>query len=127
MDATSAMNICVVDDDEAVRDSLLALFESYGISARGYASANAFLSDSKKPASGWILLDLHMPDMTGLELLETLRERGEAYKTIVITGRGDPGLKDNALRAGAQAVLDKPVDGDRLIEALTGISPFGNT
>ena len=70
-------------------------------------------SSSAGPAQtqGCVLLDLHMPGMTGLELLETLQARGSKVPVIAITGRSDSVLKERAVRAGAVTLLDKPVCG----------------
>jgi FixJ family two-component response regulator len=106
--------VCIVDDDDAVRDSLSTLLESYELTVRTYESAVAFLRDTSRPQTGWIILDLHMPEMGGLELLEHLRRSGALYKVIVATGRGDVGLRESVLRAGADAMLDKPIDGNAL-------------
>ena len=108
----------VVDDDEAVRDSMRALLESYGIEVRAYASAREFLLASPAQPKGCVLLDLHMPGMSGLELLETLQARGSKLPVIAITGRSDSMLKERAARAGAVALLDKPVRDDMLLNSL---------
>ena len=107
----------VVDDDEAVRDSMRALLESYDIEVRDYASAGEFLAG--QPSNhGCVLLDLHMPGMSGLELLETLQDQGSNLSVIAITGRGDSALKERTVRAGAVTLLNKPVTDDRLIATL---------
>jgi FixJ family two-component response regulator len=110
--------VCVVDDDAAVRDSVRVLLESHGLPVQDYASARAFLSDETNAAAACLLLDLHMPEMSGLELLETLRRHRVTTPAIVITGRSDAALKARALRAGALALLDKPVDEDELIRSI---------
>src|SRR5262245_57661978 len=109
----------VVDDDEAVRDSMRALLESYGIEVRDYASAREFLVASPTQPGGCVLLDLHMPGMSGLELLEMLQVQGSKLPVVVITGRGDSVLKARAIRAGAVTLLDKPVAEDVLLNSLT--------
>ena len=108
----------VVDDDEAVRDSMRALLESYGIEVRAYASAREFLVESPAHATGCVLLDLHMPGMTGLELLETMQAQGMRVPVIAITGRSDSVLKERAARAGAVTLLDKPVSDEMLMNSL---------
>jgi len=110
----------VVDDDEAVRDSLRILLESYGMNVRDYACAPDFLAANAQIIEGCLLLDLHMPGMTGLELLELLRKRGYHLPVVMITGRSDSVLREKALRAGAVTLLDKPVDDDLLLDSLNG-------
>jgi len=108
----------VVDDDDAVRDSVRSLLESHGLAVRDYASARAFLA-ADGGGGGCLLLDLHMPEMSGLDLLETLRTRRNDIPTIVMTGRSDAGLKARAQRSGAIAFLDKPVDEDELMNSIS--------
>jgi FixJ family two-component response regulator len=108
----------VVDDDEAVRDSMRAVLESFGIDVSDYSSAGDFLARATAPIDGCMLLDLHMPGMSGLELLELIRRRGWDLPVIVITGRSDDLLRERALRAGVVALLDKPVEEATLMNAL---------
>ena len=118
MEFRSQRKVYVVDDDEAVRDSMRAVLESFGIDVTDYASAGDFLTRVSAPIDGCMLLDLHMPGMSGLELLELMRRRGWNLPVIVITGRSDDLLKERALRAGVVALLDKPVDESTLMNAL---------
>jgi two-component system response regulator FixJ len=110
--------VCVVDDDAAVRDSMRALLESRGLDVRDYASAQAFLDAGMGPDARCLLLDLHMPDMNGIELLETLRRRNINTEAIIITGRSDNALKARALRAGVLDFFEKPVDEDELFRSI---------
>ena len=110
--------VYVVDNDEAVRDSTRALLESRGIEARTYASAQDFLLASPSRRNACMLLDLHMPGMSGLELLEMLRVLGRELPVVAITGRGDFLLMRHAVRAGAAVLLEKPVSAEMLLDAL---------
>lgn len=118
MDQMSPRKVYVVDDDEAVRDSMRAILESSGMDVKDYASAQAFLDAKCKDQKGCLLLDFHMPGMTGLELLEHLRAHGSHLPVIVVTGRGDSMLKERVMRAGAAEMLDKPIDESVLMHAL---------
>ena len=118
MESRKPSVVHVVDDDEAVRDSTRARLESYGIEVRDYASAREFLACGQALTRGCVLLDLHMPAMSGLELLEVLRDQGSTLSVIITTGRGDPVLRERAVRAGAITLLDKPVNEDCLLACL---------
>ena len=107
--------VYVVDDDEAVRDSMRLLLESNGFVARDFASADLFLrADSGD--MGCLLLDLHMPGTSGLELLRLLRARGIACTVILVSGRRDPAQDAEVMAAGASALLAKPFDDQQLLE-----------
>lgn len=103
----------IIDDDDAVRDSTRALLESYGYEVRDHASAEHFLRDSSnKPDC--LLVDQHMPGMTGLDLLEHLRSKGDQTPALMMTGRSDPTLEPRAARIGVK-LLHKPVPEDQLV------------
>ena len=103
----------IIDDDDAVRDSTRALLESYGYEVRDYASAEHFLQDpDAKPDC--LLVDQHMPGMTGLDLLEHLRAHGDKTPALMMTGRSDPTLEPRAARIGVK-LLHKPVPEDQLV------------
>jgi two-component system response regulator FixJ len=107
--------IYVVDDDEAVRDSLQALFEAEGFEVAVFASGRAFLSGGEAPADGCLVTDVRMPDMNGLELLAALSERAEAPAVIMITGHGDVPMAVRAMKLGAADFIEKPFDADLLL------------
>lgn len=110
--------IYVVDDDSAVRDSLSVLLESHGFNVSEHASGNAFLEAFRDGSPGCIVLDMNMPGLSGLQVLEALRGRRDSIPVIVITGRGDPVLRARLIEAGALVVFDKPVEADELVDAV---------
>ena len=115
----------VVDDDEAVRDSLALLLESSGMSARTYDSAAAFLKALPNLASGCVLTDVRMPDLDGLELQRRLMELGVQMPVIVMTGHGDVPIAVEALKAGAADFLEKPFDDAQLLAAVSSALAAG--
>jgi two-component system response regulator FixJ len=108
----------VIDDDEAVRDSLEWVFETAEIAVRSYESALAFLEALGPAPSGCVVTDVRMPGMSGLDLLQTLQDRGVQIPVIVITGHGDIPLAVEAMRAGAQDFLEKPFEEARLLASV---------
>ena len=120
MDARPQRLVHIVDDDAAVRDSLRALLESCGLAVCDYASGRDFLDHGADSQAGCVVLDIHMPGLSGLELLDILRAKHFALPVIVITGRSDPALRLRARVAGAVAVFDKPVDEAQLLGAIEG-------
>src|ERR1043165_4938046 len=93
----------VIDDDEAVRESLTFLLRTAGLAVRTYENATASLNDDPKSNWGCIVPDVRMPDISGLDLLRRLRELGVGLPVIVITGHGDVPLAVEAMKAGALA------------------------
>lgn len=114
--------VCVVDDDAPVRDSIQVLLESYGFAVRTFAAPKAFLAEFEPARTSCLLFDIHMPEMSGVELLEFVRARGVATPAIILTGRTDPTLEETARRAGAIAVLGKPVDDEKLVGLISQVS-----
>jgi FixJ family two-component response regulator len=109
----------VVDDDEALRDSLVWLTESQGFRVAAYESAEAFLSAWSRQMCGCLILDVRMPGMSGLELYERLTDMQSTLPVIFITGHGDVPMAVSALKKGAVDFIEKPFnDKDmlRLIE-----------
>ena len=118
MERTAHRRVYVVDDDDAVRDSLRVLLESFDFDVRDYNSAQAFLAHHCIDLRACLLLDLHMPVMSGIDLLEHMQAQGSKLPTIVITGRSDSVLKERALRSGARELIDKPVADEVLLGAI---------
>lgn len=108
----------VVDDDEAMRHSLLFLLECAGLEAKAYESALVFLDALPSLARGCIVTDVRMPGMSGLELVAKLKEAGLGDPVIVITGHGDVPLAVEAMKAGVSDFLEKPFDDQQLLSAV---------
>ena len=104
----------IVEDDDAVRDSLCALLEAYGYTARGYPSAELFLQRGADAPGDCLIVDLHMPEMTGLELLETLRSQDVRVPALILTGRHDPSLEPRIERVNVVKLLHKPIQDEQL-------------
>ena len=108
-------SIGIVEDDAAIRDSLRFLLRARGVEARCYASAADFLGSADVDELDGLLIDQHMPDMTGIELVELLRSRRIVTPAIMLTGGTDPLLVGRAKRAGVLTVINKPFAGDELM------------
>jgi two-component system response regulator FixJ len=108
--------IFVIDDDGGARDSLRLLLECDGFEAREFASCEAFLDAGGAADGDCLILDVHMPGMSGIELLETMRRDGNAPPVIVISGRMDAAIRKRALAAGALAVVEKPYQGKKVLD-----------
>jgi FixJ family two-component response regulator len=109
--------VAVVEDDVGVREALLELLRSCNIKARGFSSAEQFLSSQQRLQAACLVVDMRLPGMTGLELLEGLRGRGLHIPAICVTAEADPDgrLRRDLLQAGALAVLGKPFDSGQLL------------
>lgn len=111
--------VFIVDDDPAIRRSLIMILEAHGLACRQYGTADDFLADFDPATSaGCVLLDLRMPGITGEQLLRTLRHGGAAVPVIIITGHGDVPVAVRTMKLGVVDFLQKPVDSDVLIEAV---------
>lgn len=112
----------IVDDDEAIRDSLSWLLQSRGISSFTYPSAETFLENWMPVMAGCILLDIRMENMSGTELFERLLEQGCHMPVIFLTGHGDVPMAVSTLKNGAFDFVEKPCNDnhlvDRVVEAL---------
>lgn len=111
----------VIDDDDAVRDSLEALLITCGFEVKTYRSAEAYLA--AQAAGGCILMDLHMPGMGGLDLLEHLARRPCPPPVVVLTASREARPRDRAVQLGARAYLTKPVEQHLLIHAIRNSQP----
>jgi two-component system response regulator FixJ len=114
----------VIDDDDAVRQSLEFLLRSARLEVRTYESAVAFLKTLPDIPFGCVITDVRMPELSGIDLLRRLRELGVAMPVIVITGHGDVPLAVEAMKVGAVDFLEKPFDDEVLLVAVR--SALGN-
>jgi len=110
--------VTIIDDDEAMRESLATLLASEGLTTRSFDSADSFLRASGDKDGGCLVLDIHMPGMTGLELQAELQRRGAGLPVVMITGQGDVPKAVAALKAGAVDFLEKPYSVDSLLKAV---------
>jgi FixJ family two-component response regulator len=107
--------VCVVDDDDAFRDSLVWLLESAGHRVVRFASAEDLLAHWHPENRGCILLDIRMPGLTGLQLQAELGRRGYTAPVVFITGHGDVSMAVTAMRKGALHFLEKPFNDEVLL------------
>ncbi len=106
----------IVDDDEAIRDSLSWLMQSRDIASQTYPSAEAFLAAWDETFAGCIVLDIRMDEMSGNELFDRLIERGCQLPVIFLTGHGDVPLAVSTLKNGAFDFLEKPFNDNQLVD-----------
>ena len=112
-----SQGVCIVDDDDGVRNSARRLLEAYDIQAMGYASGSDFLSHYRRGRFGCLILDMYMPGLSGVEILLHLRATAhDDIPAIVISGQGYPALKEQVFTAGASVYLDKPLEADTLVK-----------
>ena len=126
MDRTR-QTVFIIEDDDSVRRSLLRLMRSAGRNAQGFATAEEFLQFSGLAVPGCLLLDVHLPGMSGLELQELLLSEGRQVPVVFITAYVDERVRERALRAGAVAFLQKPFEEQALLDAVAralGVSPI---
>ncbi|PXX90425.1 DNA-binding response regulator [Marinobacter vulgaris] len=110
--------VYVVEDDEAVRDSLELLLKSDGKPVRTYENANAFLKDYSDKMAGCIVLDIRMPGMDGMELQKKLNEKHSILPIIFVTGHGDVPMAVDAMKEGAVDFIQKPYREEALLQKI---------
>src|SRR5208337_3282232 len=108
----------IVDDDEAVRDSLSALLTSNTYTVKSFGSAPEFLAAAPSLPLGCLIVDIRMPEMDGLELQQRLGERGLDFPLIVISGHGEVPLAVRAMKAGAVDFIEKPFSSEAILNSL---------
>lgn len=110
--------VAIVDDDQQVRESLAVLIESMNLDAECYVSGREFLSKYSPERPGCVVLDLRMPELDGLEVIEELAARDIQVPIIMISGHGDIPAAVAAIKAGAVDFLEKPYRGAALIDSI---------
>ncbi len=108
----------IIDDDDALRESLAFLLGTAGIEGKTYASAKAFLDTLPDLSLSCVITDVRMPDMSGIDLLRRFKELKIAAPVIVVTGHGDVALAVEAMKIGAVDFLEKPFDDEVLLASV---------
>jgi FixJ family two-component response regulator len=110
--------IYIIDDEPAVRDSLSMMLEQEGYDVKTYEGGAAFLADYQKEHIGCAVIDVRMPEMTGMELQKLMIERHILLPIIFLTGHGDIPMSVEAIKSGAADFLTKPVTREKLLAAI---------
>ena len=116
--------LSVVDDDESVRESLPDLLREFGFDAQAFSSAREFLFSDYLDATRCLILDVAMPDMTGLDLQQELKRRRQEIPIIFITGQKDEGTQKQAFEQGAVQFLYKPFSDTAVLDAINAALRF---
>src|SRR5262249_43755988 len=109
--------VAIVDDEESVRTALSRLFRSAGFKTETFATGAEFLATIPQHLADCLVLDLHLPVQSGMDVLYQMKKANIQLPTVMITGHDVPGMKERALASGASAYLVKPMDEDALIAA----------
>lgn len=117
--STADTVVHIVDDEEAVRNSLAFLLSGAGFAVRVHESATAFLAIAPQIKNGCLITDLRMPDIDGVELLRRLRDTDALLPAIVITGHGDVQMAVEAMKCGAIDFIEKPFSDEVIIESIS--------
>jgi FixJ family two-component response regulator len=115
--------VALIDDDAPVRKALARLLRSAGFTVTTFESAEEFLARSAEPVPDCLVLDVNLTGMSGMELSQTLAERGAAIATVFITAGDDARTRDMLTGAGVRRWLRKPIDRSTLIEAIRHAIP----
>lgn len=116
--AKHAINVAVVDDDASVRKALARVLSASSFEVATYGSGQEFLRSLEVAVPECLVVDLHMPDLTGFELQRQLIRTGRNIPTIVVTAYNEPGLREKCQAAGAAAFLLKPLSVNTLVNAI---------
>jgi len=111
-------DVNIIDDDEALRESLAFLLRTAGLAVKSFDSAKAFLDALPNASPGCVITDVRMPDISGIELLRRLKELKISVPVIVITGHGDIALAVEAMKIGATDFFEKPFNDDLFVASV---------
>jgi FixJ family two-component response regulator len=117
MQASSTV-VAIVDDDEGVRRALRRLVMSLSYHPMGFASGEDFLASLLEATPSCVLMDQHMPNLNGLDVLRRMRREGRRVPVIIVTGFDQPGLRQECLAAGASGYLVKPLEASTVSAAI---------
>jgi FixJ family two-component response regulator len=112
-------SVAIVDDEEGIRKALGRLLRASGIETQGYANGQEFLTATAEQRPDCVVLDLHMPGMSGLQVLRRLKTTGQLWRVVVITAHDEPETREQCLNAGACAYLRKPLEDRLLLNAIS--------
>jgi FixJ family two-component response regulator len=120
-------HVAILDDDPSIRTALSRLLKASGMIARAYATGEELFESLALNCPDCLLLDLQMPKMSGLDVLNCLRQRQIRIPTIVITAHSEAGSRSACLNAGAVAYLHKPLDADQLVQTIETVIQTSET
>jgi FixJ family two-component response regulator len=112
-------SVAIVDDEEGIRKALGRLLRAAGLEAHGYANGQEFLTAAVERRPDCVVLDLHMPGMSGLQVLRKLKATGLLLPIVVITAHDEPETREQCLSTGARAYLRKPLEDRLLLNAIS--------
>src|SRR5512137_1642293 len=121
MPTQSNIYVAVIDDDTSGCRALARLLRASGMQAITYASAEEFLHDQKRPAFDCLVVDVQLPELSGVDLQQRLANGGGGPPTIFITANDDPGLRERAERLGCVGYLRKTASGHELLQMIRGV------
>lgn len=113
--------VMIVDDDPAIRDSLVFLFRSRGVAATAWPSAEAFLASGAAGRPGCLVLDVRMDGMSGLQLFDRLKAQPERPEVVFLTGHADVPMAVEALKKGAADFVEKPFNDNELVDRVLAV------
>jgi FixJ family two-component response regulator len=112
-------SVAIVDDEEGIRKALSRLLRASGLDAESYANGQEFLDAAAGQRPDCVVLDLHMPGMSGLQVLRKLKTQGQRLSIVVITAHDEPETREQCIDAGACAYLRKPLEDRLLLNAIS--------